>query len=101
MATSGPTTSAENGSSATTTSLSSDHVRGQIGRRTAAPGLTHLLRGSRRDDAPAVVACAWAQIDHPVRPGDHSHVVFGHYYRVARIDEAMQLRIQEVHVGRM
>ena len=93
--------SAASGSSRTTTSSSSDQPRCQVRRGAAALGLTHFSRRARRDDPAAVVAGAGSEVDHPVRPRDHAHVVFGDDDGVARVDKAVQLRIEQLHIGRM
>jgi hypothetical protein len=43
-----------------------------------------------RDDPPTVGARTGAEVDHPVRLGDHIHVVFGDHDSVPGIDQACQ-----------
>ena len=61
--------------------------------------LGDLRRGARGDDAATRVASTWAEVDHPIGACHQSHVVFGDDHGVARVDEAVQLTIQQIHVG--
>jgi hypothetical protein len=50
---------------------------------------------------PPASAGTWAEVDHPIGACHQSHVVFGDDHGVARVDEAVQLTIQQIHVGGM
>ena len=55
----------------------------------------------RRNDPTAVAAGSRSQINHPIRTRDHPHVVFGHHHGIARVDQAVQLTIEQIHIGRV
>ena len=65
------------------------------------PFAGHLRRRSRRDDPAAFLARAGPDVDHPVRAGDHAHVVLDDDHGVAGVDQPVELTDQLLDVGRM
>src|SRR5690606_1724982 len=61
--------------------------------------LRHILRRAHRDDLPARVAGAGAQIDDPVRSQHHVDVVLDDDDRVALVDQATENTDQLAHLG--
>lgn len=60
-----------------------------------------VTRRHGRDHAPALIAGARPDVDHPVACRDHAHVMLHHYDRVAGIDKSIELRDQSLDVGGM
>ena len=65
-----------------------------------APGLARqFLRRALRDDTSACVTPFGAQIDNPVRIGDHVEVVLDQHHGVACVNQTMQHAEEFFHVG--
>ena len=62
-------------------------------------GTCNLLRRARRNDPTSVAARSRSQVDHPVRTRHHPHIVFGHHNGIARVDQGVQLIIEQIHIG--
>jgi hypothetical protein len=75
--------------------------RGEVRRSAALGHFCDPIRSSRGDHPPACVTSTRSQVDHPVGACDNPHVVLGHHHGVARVDEAMQLTVQQIHVRGM
>ena len=58
-----------------------------------------LLGRPCRNDLTTVAAGSRSQVNHPVRTRDHPHIVFGHHHGIARVHQAVQLTIEQIHIG--
>jgi len=52
--------------------------------------IPQLCRRSFKNDVPAFIPALGAEIDDPVRSGDHVEVVFDHEHRMPGVDELRQ-----------
>ena len=73
----------------------------QVGPGPAVPAGAHLRRRAGSHDAPALFAGAGPDVDDPVTGRHHAQFMLDHNDGVAGIHQALQLRHQLVHVGRV